>query len=567
MNNFDEKLQKDAAEMAAAGVGQSEIETYITMARAERDAGVQETVAETQPSQLATDASYLAKTGGEMAARGAAIAAGQGMGLRAPGMLKALAVPAGGAISAGMADVALQRMGGQPYRLGQTMQEMAVGTLPGISAMPGGVATARLGVQEAPKILKSLMSPQGIATAAKFYSQRAAENIQQEVPKVLEFFMSPQGLRTLSTLYTGKAAATMIDEGRAPTAGETAMSIAGTAVAGKTAQIPRTAKQMEEAKRMANDAVTNTNAREWLAKGGRIDPTLTYRDSAINRTVSAAAGGSSQIQRSANEVNQRVVNDMARADIGLAESLPLTKLNIQDQITRISQSFRDIENLGTSFKDQMNSVRRAREAASEAWREYTAGAAKGKPDTDARNAAKKLTEEAVKVEDALEDMLTKSGNSDLLKQYVNDRRRIARAYAYKDALIEGNISPGIISDQKSIQKRFSDGNLDLIARVHDSMPKVMRDITDVQPVVQNIPLMLQRAGAAGLLATGAVKGGASPGLAAAAGLAGAATPEMARAAMLSPFYQRVMSAPRYGVEDPAFAASVARFAGTRALSQ
>lgn len=535
MNNFDEKLQKDAAEMAAAGVGQSEIETYITMARAERDSGVQETVAETQPSQLATDASYLAKTGGEMAARGAAIAAGQGMGLRAPGMLKALAVPAGGAISAGMADVALQRMGGQPYRLGQTMQEMAVGTLPGISAIPGGIPAARAGVQAA--------------------------------PKVLEFFMSPQGLRTLATLYTGKAAATMIDEGRAPTAGETAMSIAGTAVAGKTAQIPRTAKQMEEAKRMANDAVTNTNAREWLAKGGRIDPTLTYRDSAINRTVSAAAGGSSQIQRSANEVNQRVVNDMARADIGLAESLPLTKLNIQDQITRISQSFRDIENLGTSFKDQMNSVRRAREAASEAWREYTAGAAKGKPDTDARNAAKKLTEEAVKVEDALEDMLTKSGNSDLLKQYVNDRRRIARAYAYKDALIEGNISPGIISDQKSIQKRFSDGNLDLIARVHDSMPKVMRDITDVQPVVQNIPLMLQRAGAAGLLATGAVKGGASPGLAAAAGLAGAATPEMARAAMLSPFYQRVMSAPRYGVEDPAFAASVARFAGSRALSQ
>lgn len=547
MRFTEDEIESKALELAKAGVGQKDIETWIDLARKERESFLAQERGATAPAaagpttgeQLATDVAYLGKTGGEMAARGAAIAAGQAAGLRAPGVLKAAAVPLGGAISAGMTDVALQRMSGQPYRLGQTLEEMTVGTLPGISTMPAAMATARSAVQVA--------------------------------PKVLEFFASPQGFRTLATLAAGKTAKTMTEEGRAPTAGEMTQAIAGTALAGKTSVMPATTKQVDEIKRMVDDAVTNTNVRDWLAKGGKVDPTLSYRDSALNRGVSTVAGASS-IQREANQTNARVVNRLAREDMGFPETQALTPINFTDLIIKKSQSLRDIESLPTaagaaSFKDQVNVVRKAREESSNAWKSYAASAAKGKPDTAAREEAKKLTAAATAEETALENMLIKAGEKDLANQWKTDRRTLAKIYGYRDALIEGNVSPGIISDQRSIQKRYMDGNFDLIARFHDTMPKVMRDITDVGTVEQNIPVMLQRGVAAGAALAGAQGLGAGPGASAVAGMAAAASPEMARRLALSPFYQRVMSAPRYGVEDPALAASLARFAGVRGFTQ
>jgi hypothetical protein len=542
MNSMEDDIESKALELAKAGVAQSDIEAWIDVARKERDSAAPKIVAPSEPSssdQLKADLGYLGKTGGEMAARGAAIAAGQGMGLRLPGAMKAVGVPVGGAVSAAMTDVALQRMSGKPYSLGQTLEEAAIGTLPGISATPAGMATARSAIQAA--------------------------------PKVLEYFASPQGFRTLGTLMAGKTAKTMTEEGRVPTMGETALVVGGAAVAGKTSVAPPTKSQIEQAKRAVDDAVTNTNVKEWLSKGGKIDPTLSYRDSAVNRGVSTVAGPSS-VQREANAENARVVNRLAREEMGFPETQSLAPINFTDLIVKKSQSLRDIESLptpatGGSFKDQVNTVRKAREEASNAWKSYTASAAKGKPDTVAREEAKKLTAAATAEETALENMLIKAGEKDLADQWKADRRTLAKIYGYRDALIEGNISPGIISDQKSIQRRYVDGNFDLIARFHDTMPKVMRDITDVQVVEQNIPQMLQRGAAATAAITGATQLGAGPLATAGIGMLGAASPEIARKIALNPFYQRVMAAPRYGAEDPAFASSLARFAGIRAASQ
>jgi hypothetical protein len=542
MNPMEDDIESKALELAKAGVAQSDIEAWIEVARKERDSSAPKVAAQPEISaadQLKADVGYLGKTGGEMAARGAAIAAGQGMGLRLPGAMKAVGVPVGGAVSAAMTDVALQRMSGKPYSLGQTLEEAAIGTLPGISATPAGMATARSAIQAA--------------------------------PKVLEYFASPQGFRTLGTLMAGKTAKTMTEEGRVPTMGETALVVGGAALAGKTSVAPPTKGQIEQAKRAVDDAVTNTNVKEWLSKGGKIDPTLSYRDSAVNRGVSTVAGPSS-VQREANAENARVVNRLAREEMGFPETQSLAPINFTDLIVKKSQSLRDIESLptpatGGSFKDQVNTVRKAREEASNAWKSYTASAAKGKPDTVAREEAKKLTAAATAEETALENMLIKAGEKDLANQWKSDRRTLAKIYGYRDALIEGNISPGIISDQKSIQRRYVDGNFDLIARFHDTMPKVMRDITDVQVVEQNIPQMLQRGAAATAAITGAAQLGAGPLATAGIGMLGAASPEIARKIAMNPFYQRVMAAPRYGAEDPAFASSLARFAGIRAASQ
>lgn len=558
MTLTDEQIRGKALELANAGVGQKDIEAWIDLARQERNAVVakESKLATTTPpielpnptaasslsqsypapassaEQTAADIAALKGVGASTAEnvlRGAAITAGQAAGLRAPGMLKAVAVPLGGAASAMAADYALQQASGQPYRIGQTIGEGMVGTLPMIGTSPTAMATART------------------------------------IPRMLEFFMSPQGFRTLSTIYGSKAAQTMIDERRVPTTGEVTAAIAGTAVMGATKEMPQTSKQKAAVERMVNDAETNTNAREWIAKGGKIDPTLTYRDSAINRGLSEISGGSIEVQRVANEANQRLVNKLAREDLGIQTGL--SPIAIQDRITKLSASQRDIAGLGGSFATKLDEVRMAREEARDAWNSYKNAAASGKPSTEARNEAKKLTQDAVAAEDSLHTMLINAGHKDLAKQYVRDRADLATAYAYKDALIEGNVSPGIISDYKRVQGRHLTGNLDLIARVHDSMPKVMRDITAVQPVTQNLQLALARLGGGAASATAGMLQGGDIKTGAVAGAIGAFSPEMARGTMMSPFYQRLMAAPRYGTQDPAFMASIARFAGMNALNQ
>jgi hypothetical protein len=537
----EDEIRSKALELANAGVQQKDIEVWIQTARQERDALSKQPVgAEAQPppaiSQSQADVEALKQygmTGAEMGVRGGAIAAGQAAGLRAPGITRAAAVPLAGAVSAGLTDVAIQRAKGQPYSLGQTMQEAAIGTLPFIGVTPAGQAGAR-----------SVM-----------------EAVRNIAPQALEYFTQPQGFRTLATLYGATAAKTGMEEGRAPSGSEVAGAVAGTALAGATRKLPQTSKQAEEAMRKVDDAITVTNAREWMSRGGKIDPTLTYRDSALNRGLSEVAGGSNEIQRAANEVNQRVANNLAREEMGLvgAELRPLV---IQDRINKLSAPLREIQKLGDEFSNQVDSVRSAREEAGAAWNAYKAAAERGQQSTEARNQAKLLTQAAAKQEETLEEMLNKAKQTDLLDEYKKTRTKLAIVYGYRDALIEGNISPQIMFDQREVQKRIMSGNADLIARMYGSMPKVMRDIRDVQPVSENIPLMLRRSlGALAGAGTVASQAGISPSLMAMGGLAGSMAPTGARNVMMSPLYQRTMAAPRYGPEDPAMAASLARFAG------
>jgi hypothetical protein len=258
--------------------------------------------------------------------------------------------------------------------------------------------------------------------------------------------------------------------------------------------------------------------------------------------------------------------------MGFPEGQTFQRINFTDLIVKKSQSLRDIESLpspakGISFKDQVNAVRTARENASNAWKDYSASASQGRPSTEAREQAKQLTTLASNSETALENMLVAAKQTDLIGQWKSDRKILATIYGYRDALIEGNISAQIISDIRSVQKRFVDGNFELIGRFHQTMPKVMREITDVGTVSQSIPVMLQRGATAAAALAGAQSLGAGPTASAVASVAGALTPEMSRKLALNPFYQRVMATPRYGTDDPGFAASLARFSGVRELTK
>ena len=146
MRFTEEDIESKALQLAQAGVNQKDIETWIDTARKERELSNREN-SPISPSNLADlgkisgnisnqlvslanvgkmGAKMVVDEGPAMAARGAAIATGQEIGSRAPGALKAIGIPVGGAISAGMTDLALQQKSGQPYKLGQTLEEMAI---------------------------------------------------------------------------------------------------------------------------------------------------------------------------------------------------------------------------------------------------------------------------------------------------------------------------------------------------------------------------------------------------------------------------------------------------------
>lgn len=544
MKFSESEIEDKARQLAEAGIGQKDIETWIDLARRERDMAAGDAAPEqpaapvpplapTTGAQLGTDAAYLAKMGGEMGIRASAITAGQAAGLRAPGPLKALAVPAGGAISAGLTDIAIQKAKGGPYSFGQTAEEAILGTIPGVGTYPPLMSTARTALQVA--------------------------------PKVLEYFATPQGFRTLTTLYAAKTAKTGIEEGRLPTAGEAAQTVAAGALAGKTSVAAPTSKQVDQARRMSEDAVTNTNVRQWIERGGAVDASLSHRESALNRGMAAAAG-TPAVQRDANIVNNRIVQRLGKEQMGFPETQALAPINFTDLISKNSASLREIESLpatgaGPSFADAVRDLRLAREESKRAWDTYRSAAQRGNVNTEAREEAQRLTQVAATAEQNLEQMLRSRNRGDLADDWRRDRSKLATIYAYRDSLIEGSFSPAIIYDHYTAHNRQLTGNLNLIARMYGTMPKVMRDIRDVQTTTSTVPEMLARTVTPAMtLATGGYLSGASPMVTAGMGAAGAATPMAAQRIMRSPLYQRLMATPRYSAEDPAMLASLARFA-------
>lgn len=536
-------IQRMAKEIASAGAPQDEVERFISLARQENQQ------AEMQTKDLPVGAEQV-KANALALADGAEPSAGEGLmqGLKATGsmvraaglpaaggatgaaigamggpMFAPVTIPAGSAIGSAIGDIIAQRQEGGDYSLGRTLGQAALGAFTPVKAA---------------------------TTALRFLPQLESSMVPLHA-QAAKYAMQGMGAKTLET---------MVDRGEAPSAGELAVAAAGGAAGAKLERMAQAAPNAKAVERMVNDAVTNQNVKDWLAKGGKIDPTLTYRESFLNRGLSKVAGGSNEVQRAANEVNQQVANKLAREDIRLAGNVPLDDLHLADHIIKLSAPLREIEGISPSFKGMVESHRAAREEARAAWTAYKSAAERGAPDSELRKAAQQLTATADKAADDIANALKAEKRTDLLDEYNVSRRLLAKTYQVRDANLEGNVSAEILSMMRDAQKRNMDGNLELIARFRDTMPKVMRNVQDIQPVgdVGFSPL----ASGAGRAATGYFGSqamGASPMTAAAvAGAAGIASPAAARGMMMNPFYQRVMAAPRYGVEDPSFQQNLMR---------
>lgn len=547
----EDQIQKMAKQMASAGAPQTDVEQFISLARQEnaqsevqtkdlpagREAVVANAVEAASGAVPTTDSEIvqgLKATGSMIRAAGlpsVGSAVGKGLGAMT-GIAAPVAMPVLGGVGAAIGDVMAQQQEGGPYSLGRTAGQALLGAF-----TPPGVPGASM------------------ATLGRFLPSTVPLHAQ-----AAKYAMAGMG---------AKAAETMIDRGEAPTAGELGLAAAGGAVGAKVERMAQAPVSAAKVDRMVNDAATNATVKEWLNKGGKIDPTLTYRESYLNRGLTKVAGGSTEIQRAANEVNQPLVNKLAREDIRFPGNAPLDELHIRDHITKLSAPFREMETVSPKMKDLIDDHRTAREEAVRLWDAYKGKADGGKPDTDLRKAAIAANELADKAADNIANELKAVKRDDLLNEFNVAKRLLAKTYQVRSALTGGNVSAEVLDFMRDKQRRNMDGNIELIARFRAEMPKVMRDIRDVQPVgdVGFSPLV-SRLGTGLASAAGAQTLGAAPAMTAGVG-AGAAmfAPAAARGIMANPIYQRVMAAPRYGVEDAQFQQNLMRMLAMSAGQQ
>lgn len=528
----DAQIEDMAKQIADAGHSPEKVEAFIALARAHQQKednermGVQPEPAANTPSPLVRLKQAAEITGGglrDIGLEAGAAATGHALGAMT-GPAAPVMMPVLGGLGGAGAEAVRQIREGEFPQLGKMAQSFIV------NAPPGG----------------ELIKPVGRAVAP----------------------IAEDAFKYIAANFLGKAAQTQIDEGRAPNAIEQFLAVASGATGAKVKQLAGKGAAAEEAtKRMVNDAVTNQNVKDWQAAGGKVDPTLTYRESGLNQAMTEISGGASNVQREANRINQPIINNIARQDIQYPANKPLDSIHLSDHIRELSKPMEEIRAMGTKYGDLLDNIADTRAEARAKWLQYKSPTNEKAGTPALRKEAQSLESKAASLEDSLETMLSGSTSPELLKEYKAARRLVSKAKVVQDSLVEGNVSAPFIAAVRDRNRRNLDGGLELIARAHDTMPKVMREISDVQaPSAIGFQSAVSASGAGALAFLGAGQAGAGLPGQIAAGTAGALmTPKLARAAMMSPLYQRVMSAPRYGVEDPSFSANLARFASQAAL--
>ena len=532
----DSQIEDMAKQIADAGHGSDKVEAFIALARSQQQKednermGIKPPPVDNTASPLYTLKQAAEVTGGglrDIGMEAGAAATGHAIGAMT-GVAAPIAMPILGGLGGAGAEGIRQVREGEFPQWGKMAESFIV------NAPPGG---------ELLKPVKRALTPLA-EDAAKF----------------------------IAANFLGKTAQTAIDEGRAPNALEQFLSVASGTVGAKIKQVAgKGAAAQEASERMVNDAVTNQNVKDWQAVGGKVDPTLTYRESGINQAMTELSGGATNVQRKANEYNQRVINKLAREDIQFPKDNKLDAIHVTDHIRELSKPMEEIKSIspsvGPKFADILENIQDTRAEARAKWMQYKSPTNEKAGTPSLRKEAQALDTRVDGLERSLETLLTNAGFPELTKEYKAARRLVSKAMVVRDSLVEGNVSAPFIASVRDKNRRNLDGGLELIARSHDTMPKVMREISDVQaPSAIGFQSAVSASGAGALAFMGAGGAGSGlPGQIAAGTAAALMTPKVSRAAMMSPLYQRVMSAPRYGVEDPAFAANLARFAGQAAL--
>jgi hypothetical protein len=318
------------------------------------------------------------------------------------------------------------------------------------------------------------------------------------------------------------------------------------------------------ADRAAGAALETQNAARDAAlaagkEAGYVIPPSQAKPGLVNGLLEGMAGKIRTAQ-DASVKNQRVTNELARKALGVADDVPITKevlstirndagkayeaIRGAGQIMPDAQFGADLAKVTAKFqgaaKDfpelaknevadivaSVNKPQFSTDAAVDALAilRERAGAAYAKGDKSLGGAYKQISQA---LEDAIERNLRQSGQNDLLNSFRDARTLIAKTYTVEKALNQsGNVNAQVLAKELNKGRPLTD-ELRLAAKVGANFPKATQNVDAIGSTNAVSPLDVGVAMMSG-----------NP-------LMMAARPA-ARAALLSPVYQRMMSAPSYG---------------------
>lgn len=347
-----------------------------------------------------------------------------------------------------------------------------------------------------------------------------------------------EGAKQVASSLAGTTAKTLMDEGRAPTAKEAAISAGGAVVGtglGKAAATNKLSKSQQEALlRQQQQAETDNALRMWQELGGVVDPVQT--NPGVMTKAIERMGGKTVIAGEATLKNTLAAGDIARAEIGLAPNSPLTYAALKAQKADASRVYDYISSISKSTENLIDKVGKKREEARNYWKEYGSSSS-----VNSLEKAQKAQSQADSMESSLEAIVNKV-DPNLIPQFRDARRTLSKIHVVESALTgpeTGLINPMVIG-------KIHDNNPELLT---DGL-KVIGSAAKIQPQIMGPFVRLPSGSSNDVYNAAVISGLAMMNAPVAAGVAAtrmAAINPMTALAQSSS-YQNIMGTPRYRTE-------------------
>ncbi len=291
-----------------------------------------------------------------------------------------------------------------------------------------------------------------------------------------------------------KGIETGIDEGRMPTVGEaalaTALPAAGGALAGRIQQ-GSAATQAAEAIAAGQTAVKRETV-DAAKKLGMVVPVSEVNPSQANRVLEGAAGATA-VRQEASKMNEKVVADVARKEIGLPEKAPLNIPTLEgvraeagkayQAVADLSKDQATIQALATVNPTYADTVANAasnlellKQARADANGYFKFADRTGDPAQ--LKLARQYQSQADALEDEIEKAATYSGKLQLFDDLKEARKRIAKTYTVERAI---NLGDGTVSARefgKALEKGVPlSGDMETVAKFALAFPQAVKEST------------------------------------------------------------------------------------------
>jgi hypothetical protein len=185
--------------------------------------------------------------------------------------------------------------------------------------------------------------------------------------------------------------------------------------------------------------------------------------------------GQIKTQQEAAWRNQQITNNLARQELGLSSTDPITETAFKQYFKFMGKAYDDVAKLSDDAAQELKMLKDARFNAKLHNKHYSVSA-----DPQAQIKAKEFTTLADQLEKSLEARAVKAGKPDLVTALRKARTNMAKAHTYQDAarFSTGDVNAAEIArayraGMQGEGPRLS-GNLEKIGRIADARPESLR---------------------------------------------------------------------------------------------